>query len=285
MRLPKKPLYEEENTMKMMFLGTAAAEGWPGVFCGCEYCQKARSRGGKNIRTRASVLINEDILIDLPPDTYMHSLKYNVDLSKIRHLFITHSHQDHFYPEELHMRTEPFAHLPQDAILNIYGNSKVIEKIKNVVNIEKAKINVNEIHPFETLKGEDFILTALLADHAQEEEDALLYIITTEGKTIFYGHDSGWYPEKTWKYLSENHIDIAIFDCTFGKNNQKKGHMGISGIIEAKDALEKFGSIDTKSICIATHFSHNGGLLHHELEEILNKHGFLVAYDGMILTE
>ncbi len=61
--------------------------------------------------------------------------------------------------------------------------------------------------------------------------------------------------------------------------------MGISGIIEAKDALEKSGSIDTKSICIATHFSHNGGLLHHELEEILNKHGFLVAYDGMILTE
>lgn len=269
--------------MKIMFLGTAAAEGWPGVFCSCEYCKKARELGGKNIRTRASILIEDDILVDIPQDTYMHSLEYKIDLSQIRHLFITHSHQDHFYPEELRMRAEPFAHLPDDAILNIYGNSRVIKKIEDCVDIERTKIRLYTIHPFETLEREGFILTALSADHATQEE-ALLYLINIKGKTIFYGHDSGWYPKETWEYLSRIHIDAAIFDTTFGKSNHYKGHMGIPAIISAKDLLEKFGSIDTKSICIATHFSHNGTLLHEELENELNKYGFIVAYDGMILN-
>lgn len=269
--------------MEIMFLGTAAAEGWPGVFCRCEYCKKARELGGKNIRTRSSVLIRKDILIDIPQDTYMHSLKYNIDLSQVKHLFITHSHQDHFYLQELHMRTEPFAHLPEDAILNIYGNCKVIKAIDNYIDIERAKINLYRIHPFETLEGEGFTLTALSADHAQGEE-ALLYLINIEGKTIFYGHDSGWYPKETWEYLSRTHIDVAIFDTTFGKSNHYRGHMGISAIISAKDLLEKFKAIDSKSICIATHFSHNGSLLHEALENELNRYGFIVAYDGMILN-
>lgn len=269
--------------MKIMFLGTAAAEGWPGVFCKCEYCKKAKELGGKNIRTRASALIEEDILIDLPPDTYMHSLKYNIDLSQIKHLFITHSHQDHFYPQELHMRSKPFAHLEEKDILNIYGNSKVTNIIRDYVNIERAKIQLYTISPFETIKGENFTLTALPADHAEGEE-CLLYVININGKTIFYGHDSGWYPEKTWEYLSGIHLDLAIFDCTFGKINEQKGHMGIPNIISAKETLEKFGSIDSKSICVATHFSHNGGLLHNELEDELNKYGFVVAYDGMVLN-
>jgi len=32
---------------------------------------------------------------------------------------------------------------------------------------------------------------------------------------------------------------------------------------------------------VATHFSHNGGLLHEQLEEALVPAGFSVAYDGM----
>ena len=39
--------------MKITFYGTAAGEGWPGVFCQCELCREARRLGGKNIRTSA----------------------------------------------------------------------------------------------------------------------------------------------------------------------------------------------------------------------------------------
>lgn len=69
--------------MKVQFLGTVAAEGGPALFCNCKYCKEAQKRGGKNIRTRSQILINEDVLVDLPADTYFHKLQYNLDLSKI----------------------------------------------------------------------------------------------------------------------------------------------------------------------------------------------------------
>lgn len=55
--------------MKIKYLGTAAAEGIPAIFCHCEICKHAREHGGKNIRTRAQALIDDKIMLDLGPDT------------------------------------------------------------------------------------------------------------------------------------------------------------------------------------------------------------------------
>ena len=85
--------------MQFQYLGTAAAEGWPAVFCRCKYCLEAQRLGGKNIRTRSQAIVNDDLLLDLPPDTYMHKLMNNLDLSRVKYLFVTHFHMDHFYPQ------------------------------------------------------------------------------------------------------------------------------------------------------------------------------------------
>ena len=90
--------------MQFQYLGTAAAEGWPAVFCRCKYCLEAQRLGGKNIRTRSQAIVNDDLLLDLPPDTYMHKLMNNLDLSRVKYLFVTHFHMDHFYPQELTVR-------------------------------------------------------------------------------------------------------------------------------------------------------------------------------------
>ena len=50
--------------MKITVLGSGGF-GYPLVFCDCEYCSKARKLGGKNIRKRASLLINDEMIIDL----------------------------------------------------------------------------------------------------------------------------------------------------------------------------------------------------------------------------
>ena len=76
--------------MKITYYGTAAGEAWPGVFCQCHVCQEARRLGGKNIRTRSQALIDGALLLDLPPDNYLHSLCCGLDLSKVRTLLITH---------------------------------------------------------------------------------------------------------------------------------------------------------------------------------------------------
>ena len=72
--------------MKLTYLGTAAAEGFPAIFCNCEFCKEARKLKGKNIRTRSQSIINDDLLIDFPADSYMHFLQQDIEADKIKYL-------------------------------------------------------------------------------------------------------------------------------------------------------------------------------------------------------
>ena len=56
--------------MKIVFLGTAAAEGVPGLWCKCPYCEHARKVGGKEIRRRCSYCVDDDTMIDFGPDSF-----------------------------------------------------------------------------------------------------------------------------------------------------------------------------------------------------------------------
>lgn len=96
--------------MKVTVLGSAAAECIPALFCNCPTCKKAAEKGGKDIRTRAQVLVNEDLMIDWPADAYLHKLQSGADFSKIETLLVTHSHSDHFRPLDLCLRGSVFAH-------------------------------------------------------------------------------------------------------------------------------------------------------------------------------
>ncbi len=62
--------------MKVTFLGTAAATAMPLPFCNCSICKEAKKLKGKDIRKRASVVINDDLLIDLGPDSINSCYQY-----------------------------------------------------------------------------------------------------------------------------------------------------------------------------------------------------------------
>ncbi len=268
--------------MEILFLGTAAAEGWPGIFCECEYCEKARELKSKNIRTRSSIIIDRKYKVDLPPDTYWHTVKYGLNLSKIEHLFITHSHADHFDFSELYFYFEPFAHFKnKERYLNIYGNKNVFEIISNLI---KEKKNGQFIIPhllevFKKYEAGDMEFYPVLADH-EPKETSLNFIFKYKNRTILHGYDTGWYPDNTWEFIKDFKFDIVIMDCTNGILDFEKYHLGIKGVIKVKEKLLKYGCLKEKFRFVATHFSHNGKLLYSELEKIFKKEKIEVAYDG-----
>ena len=78
--------------MKILFMGTAAAEGVPALFCQCSHCRYAWEHGGKEIRGRCGAMIDGRLKIDFGPDSYAHMLKYHLDYLSMRALLITHAH-------------------------------------------------------------------------------------------------------------------------------------------------------------------------------------------------
>jgi phosphoribosyl 1,2-cyclic phosphate phosphodiesterase len=269
--------------MKVHFLGTAAAEGYPGLFCRCEHCRRAKERGGRDIRTRSSVILNDTLKIDFPPDTLLHVLRDGIDLGCVRDLFITHTHLDHLRAEDLLLRMPVYAH-GLDRPLRVYGHDAAVRKCRDAVGYANPeRIDVRRIVPFETVDTGTALVTALPANH-DPEETCLLYYIETGGRTLFYGHDTGPLPDDAWAWLSGRRIDLAILDCTNGTLPFTGGHLNVEAVLGIRDRMKGEGMLGPDGRVVATHFSHNIGLMHEDLVSIFAPEGIEVAYDGLVLS-
>lgn len=195
--------------MKIKYLGTAAAEGVPAIFCRCEVCRKSKAAGGRNIRTRSQSIIDDRLLLDFCPDTFIHTLRDNIDLISIKSCLITHAHEDHLYPQDIQMRLpECFANFMGEEVtpLNFYGSDTTLQWIRDMEWCDALKEkNVLALHPvkaFEPFEVEGYTVTALKADHDQKT-DPFIYIISNGEKTMLYAHDTGYFPDETWNYLEQ----------------------------------------------------------------------------------
>lgn len=273
--------------MQLQYWGTAASEGWPALFCRCEACRKARALGGRNIRTRSQALLDDSVLLDFPADTYLHALQYNRDLSDIRHVLITHSHEDHFYPLDMILKVPPYAHNQAEQKLNVYGNKTVIEMLMQA--IRTCGLPYNEVmeylqpitlQPFTSFAMDGYTVTALPADHIPHE-DCYIYLIEKDGRVLLYAHDTGFFPASTWEYLRGKRIDLISIDCTFVTHSCRRNHLGLPEVVEIRQKLQEMGCVTPKSQFVINHFSHNIPVLHDDLSAQAGKYGFLTAYDGM----
>lgn len=271
--------------MELVVLGTAAAEGWPAPFCLCPACEGARRRGGPNLRSRSGALVDDDLKIDFNADTVLHMQRARRSLAKVRTILFTHQHSDHIVPEELEWAAKPFTNTPPEEPIAVFGNAEVTGMIRAAFS-DLAKRNLDlrppllPLVPVTTPAGDEIL--PLPADHAP---GALLLRVTRNGQTLFYGHDSGLYPEATLDALGEGPpLDIALLDCTYGgQDTRNRGHMGVGGVVQMAEELRRRGAITDRTRVIATHFSHNGGLLHEDLVRAFLPHGIEVAFDGMVV--
>lgn len=267
--------------MKLQILGSAAAEGWPAVFCGCSTCVRARSAGGKNLRSRSSLQIDDIMKIDLPPDTYLHSIRSGVDFSTLKHLFFTHSHEDHFALGELNYLRAPFAHNLKNAPVRVYGNHAVLSAIESKGGSANLPIEMTEARAFQPIPADNLTFVPIKAQH-KPDEDALNYVITSPEATVLYASDTGTYDEATIDHLSGYAFSLLIIECTQGTlGTPATYHMGFEAVLDLRAKLDRGGALSSTTRTVITHFSHNIGLLHDELEAIAGPEGIEVAYDGI----
>lgn len=273
--------------MKLTFLGTAAAEGCPAVFCNCRYCAEAREKGGKDIRTRSQSLINDDLLIDLPADTYHHFLQNRIRGDRIKHLLITHGHGDHYYPKELFNRGSCYAHNMEVQTLDVICPETVFLRVTaDVAEADRDVARGLAIHlarPFQTMKFGDYEITPLPAKHAFGQS-AVIYVIRQGDKTLLYAHDTGYPYREVLDYIREKglYFNFATFDCTNAHLpiDDSGSHMGFDNVGRLIEELKGYGAIDENSLLYVNHFSHNGDCIHERMTESAARVGCKVSYDG-----
>lgn len=269
--------------MKLTFLGTGASEGIPSLFCPCPLCRHAREEGGKDVRHRASALVNQDLLIDLSPDTFSRAIQLGLDFSSLQHLLITHTHYDHFYARELMNLIPPRAALPDDFRLKILSSGNTMRELLHDLPPRHMKqltphIEFVELQAFAPYTAGDYTILPLKARHGTPLP--LIYSIEAGGKRILYATDSGFFPEETWDCIAGMPFDLVILDCTFADGGSAN-HMSIEDNFTVKKRLYQQKNISDGTPVLATHFSHENGLDHRALADRLRIYGILPAWDGM----
>ena len=272
--------------MKIKILGTAAAEGVPAMFCNCENCVKARALKGKNLRSRAQALINDDLLIDFGPDTYLNGQRFGIDLSAVKYFLITHTHSDHHCAydfDNINAATDR----TQEKV-NILGPEMVMNNLRSVIPysmsslFDSGKVVFSGLEAFKKQQFGDYCITPLKAYHQQ---GAFVYIIERDGKSIFYCLDTGKLPDEDHEYLAtlKKAFDLVIIDCTYGRVPADKygGHMSLYDDAKQIELMKRAGAVDENTKVIVNHFAHWHIPSHDEMQEMADEFGYTVAYDGI----
>lgn len=276
--------------MKITMLGTAAI-GYPFAFCNCNNCKLARLHKGKSLRKRASILINDDLIIDLGPDTQTAMNMYGKDMSNIKYLLQTHIHTDH-YDEGLLCTRVPYMANNQIDLLEIYAHPTCLNIMSKRVNeyedadlitkegSKKLNVKSKSLTAGEIINVGSYKVKAIETTH-DEKHGSLLYVVSQNNKNIFYATDTPSLTENALNQLKNIQLDVIIMDHTFGNTEYSFAHLNEKLFIEQINKLKEINCINENTKIYGTHISHEGNSFHEEIEKRAISNGYHIAYDGL----
>ncbi len=271
----------------------------PSPFCTCHVCTNARRVGGKNLRRRSSIIINDDLLVDIGPDIVTASYEHNLSLAGINVCLQTHAHEDHFDAEFIISRYAEYGTIVSCDLLFVGSGEtlKVVDEIMcrrceygSIFELDTQaalKMNVLTVAPYEACTIGNYRVTGYPANHATNQA-SLLYSIEQGDHAVFYGTDTSVLSEEVWEHLILHHTryDLIVLDHTYGigLESRPEDHLGARDVIAHADRFRGSGLLKDNGVVYATHISHEGNLEHDELDEYAVRRGYRVAFDGLRLV-
>lgn len=256
---------------------------------------------------RASYNFGGDVQIDCGPDSLQAWQAHFDTMRRIRHVIVTHAHEDHFQPSDFLYHDKGFASTPAiDAVITIHGTSPTLARMKAETcgffggdfaeKMKRAALAFHEISQFDAfvLPGCGATVRTFAANHSRAL-DPCVAMVTLRGRTAFICNDTGWLPEESWDALArlrgEVAIDIAVLDNTgmligtppYPGDAWKDGHMSAPTVLRTFERLDSLGLLAPDCVRAVNHFSHNGRATDEELEAFYAPRGIVVGRDGMLL--
>ena len=275
------------------FWGTSAAEGIPAPFCRCPACEEARVQPQFQ-RLRTCFRLSDKMMIDLGADAVVQSMRYG-DIRDLEHVLVTHTHEDHL---NLHMMMEAFWSKDRQKPLHYYLTDKAFDMVEHWRQNEwilkgmlpaweqKGIVVFHRLEYGKRYEIDGIGVTPFRGNHkGNAGEDSALYLLELpDGRTLFYGLDSGPYFFDTLEALRGYHIDVFVSECAIGTMEMIHGqHLNMRELKELTEQLYARGTLDENSTLFITHINH--GTSHNEMLKALGEMDFripaAVCYDGI----
>lgn len=263
--------------MKVLFLGTGA----------CDYGLRLETdcicRPDRDVRRSTAVLLDGHVLIDCG-DWILDELAFaGVEPAALTHVFISHTHHDHFRPALLCALAQLAGHP-----VEVYGSGTAMTLLNSYREATGAGEGLvpHEVQVQQPVEFDGWRFTPMRANHSTESktETALHYLAEKDGRSLFYGTDGAWLPTDTGKSLYGRHLNGYLFDATCGDYDNDYRifeHNTIPMIRDMLKVLRPQGAFAPDAKLYLLHLAPSLHKSHAETCEIAARDGLLVAYDGL----
>ena len=287
----------------MQFLGTAAAECYPNPFCECPSCRKARASADRRCkRRRSSLLFDEETLIDFNADMMYACAEFGVSLSRLKRVFLTHMHEDHFdYFNTAFMNMSVTPAGP----ITFYASPAACSGFQSILDAVRALPHpllndqlreMAQVARFvalevgQTVEFPDLRVTPVAARHDGFflDEYGYNYLLEKPDHTTFYASDTGRLPEESLHFLEKHPVDTLIIEGSFGRTTlpEGAGHLDCLSLCETIDRLYQQGTLHPQSRIYVTHIGHKGIYNLDDYQQFLDSRyqgRVQVAWDGLVI--
>lgn len=193
--------------MKLLFLGTGAADGVVG-----------KPMGEKFYRRCSSALVDRDLLLDPGPHIFDFAEQYgDTDLyAGVTDILCTHSHPDHFSPDTVR------ALLDKNPALTLWGDEAIRRKLTRLAPDVMERIRFVPLTHGGWADIGGYRVLSVHSNHStgDPEEVTLHHIIEKDGRRLFYGLDGAWILRESWNIMREleGPYHAMVFDTTCGES-------------------------------------------------------------------
>lgn len=238
---------------------------------------RSKNKLSKEYRRFPSLLIDERIIIDPSEDMFEFEESYMFTglTSRIKDVFITHSHLGHFSISAIERLGKA------SGGITVYGSSVIGRELPGIPNV-----TFREIHSFGLVSLGDIELVALPSNHITEVrgEIAFNFLIKKE-RALFYGLDGGFINPAAWQIIKEVKPELYILDCAMGDKPASEGciyHNNLDGALKIRELLINSSVATEDTRFVLSHLpSERRREIHEELTEALSDYPSVkLAYDG-----
>lgn len=258
--------------MRVRLLGTGSADGWPNPYCTCASCTLARAEG--RLRGQTAALVDEVLLLDCGPEAPHAAQRAGADLTRLRHVLLTHDHPDHCAPAFLLFRS-----WVGDAPLDVLGPPDALAQAAMWV-APGSPVRFVAVTPGQRVDLGAYAVRVLAAAHG---DGAVLYDVTAPGGRLLYATDTGPLPEATVAAVRDAAFDVVLLEETFGDRlDHGTEHLDLRSFPEQVRRLREVGAVVDATDVVAVHLSHHNPPTG-ELARRLAAWGARVVDDGTLL--
>lgn len=257
---------------KLFFLGTCAADFSQKLKNECANCFD------KDARRASCALLDNRFLIDCGPHC-LDSLRIaGIDMTIITDVFLTHLHDDHFNPDNLQTIASARAAIGATP-LRIWFREDADFPTLEQVELHRMKL-------YERYAVTDTLfISSTEANHAPKFFPQWL-LFEENNKKMLYATDGGWIMDVTYQFLRNAELSTLIMDATCGddiKDDRMAGHNSLPMIRLLLHALRHSRMVVPETNIVLTHLAPSLHRPHAETVQIVEKDGFVVAYDGLTI--